>query len=537
MLTNNLRMGPTGPLYRPVLGCVLIAGIVSGCASTHHVDTRQADRAAKQKRQQEHIPKSAKKELKRAQHKDKSKRRSRHTSYETPSRRHHYTPHHWPSPKEDLWARIRSQFELSPRDEQRSVRVWTEYYSTHSRHLQSALRRARPYLWHIAQETQKRGMPSELALLPIVESGYRSRIQSRSGASGMWQFMPQTADHMGITRDWWFDGRRDPITSTHAAMDYLKTLSQRYDGDWELALAAYNAGPGRVDQAIAHNKAHGRPTDFWSLNLPRETRQYVPQLLALRRIMRDPARYGVNWPSLSSKKRTQLVSLPSQTSLQVAARMLGMSKESLKKLNPGLKRWASRPSGSQELLVPAHLADNFRQKLAKADPSSLINRRSHTVSRGESLGAVAKIYGVSAAALKQANNLQGNQLQAGQTLTIPNPGSQSIKSQPSSGRKYVVKSGDTPWRIAKRNGVTVASLKQANGGQLSNLQAGQSITIRGGKKTADAGSTRVTVKSGDSIWSIARSNNVSVKQLRRWNNLNRNTQLAAGTQLSVDGPG
>ncbi len=179
-------------------------------------------------------------------------------------------PHKWPAPSRDLWSQIRSGFKLDANDERRSVRVWTQFYATHTNHLSLSLQRAKPFLWHVVQQVEKRNMPTEIALLPIVESGYNPSAKSYVGASGLWQFMPGTADHMSLPRDWWYDGRDDPIASTDAALNYLQSLNQRYDGDWLLALAAYNAGPGEsTTPSPKHAPRASQPTTGISTYLTR----------------------------------------------------------------------------------------------------------------------------------------------------------------------------------------------------------------------------------------------------------------------------
>ena len=448
--------------------------------------------------------------------------------------RRDYVPHEWPDPGRDLWSAIRHDFALDPNSERRSVRAWTQFYATHNDHLDASLSRAQPFLWHVVQQIEARHMPGEIALLPIVESGYNPAAKSYAGASGMWQFMPGTADHMDLTRDWWYDGRNDPIASTDAALNYLQSLNNRYDGNWLLALAAYNAGPGRVDRAIERADREGISTAYWDLELPEETREYVPQLLALRRIMMNPARFGVNWPALANTPRTRVVALPAQTDMQIAADMLDMSEDDLRRLNPGLRRWASDPNHETRLLVPSTKAAAFESRLSQINPRKLVDSAEHTVRRGDSLSRIAQAYDVSVASLRQANNIRGSRIRTGQHLTIPRPGSPARTTQDVPSQNYVVQSGDTLWHIAQRYNVSVASLKAANGNGLSTLRIGQTIDIPGAARPPAP--TTYVVEQGDTLWSIARANEVAVADLRRWNRMPAGSTLSPGTTIALDGP-
>jgi len=446
-----------------------------------------------------------------------------------------YVPHQWPEPDQDLWSGIRAGFALDPNEQRRAVREWTQYYATHKRHLNVSLERAQPFLWHVVQQIEDRDMPTEIALLPIVESGYNASARSYVGASGLWQFMPGTADHMGLPRDWWYDGRNDVIASTHAALDYLMLLSNRYDGDWLLALAAYNAGPGRVDGALRRARSEGLDDSYWNLELPRETAEYVPKLLALRRIMETPARFGIDWPVLDNTPRTRPVALPAQTELAVAARMLDMPEADLRRLNPGMRRWASAPDGHGTLLVPASQAKAFRRKLKGAKSYALVTRSTHTVRRGDVLGRIAQQYGVSVASLRQANHISGDRISVGQTLQIPKsgvPGQAPPPAEPT--QTYVVQSGDSLWDIAHRYNISVATLRARNSRAGARLRPGQTLIIPG-SATPPEPSTYV-VKTGDSLWTIANDNDVAIADLRRWNRLSSDTALQPGRSLAIDGP-
>lgn len=430
------------------------------------------------------------------------------------------------NPNNDLWIRVRNGFELPRQYGHPSVDEWVQYYLSHEKHLNASLRRARAYLWHVAEAVSERGMPLELALLPIVESGYNASAVSYSGAGGLWQFMPMTARDMGLRQGWWYDGRFDAMASTRAALDYLSWLHDYFNGNWLLALAAYNAGPGRVEDAIAQAHARGQPTDFWHLNLPRETTAYIPKLFALRRIMVNPNRYAFSWPSLPDKPQTVEVELPAPIEVDIAANMLNMPEERLRELNPGIRHSSTAPEYSDaDLLVPIAKADTFRSALAQADPGELVSRDWHVVQSGDTLSGIAHAHGVSVAALRRVNGIAGNRIYAGQRLTLPKPGTPSETPT----KPYVVQTGDSLWQIAHRHGISVAALRRVNDLSGNMLRAGQTLDL-----PLSATPTTYRVQSGDTLWSIAQRYDTSVEQLRKWNRLDGKA-LQPGQTLAVTG--
>ena len=266
---------------------------------------------------------------------------------------------------EDLWDRVRHGPSLGISQNDRIDRA-VSALKRNPTYLTDLARRARPYLHVIVGELERAGMPTELALLPEVESRYNPRAISPKSASGMWQFMPYTGTEMGLVQNGWYDGRNDILASTRGAIAYLTQLRDEFDGDWALALASYNAGPGRVRSAQRANKARGRPTDFWSLNLPTETELYVPKLLAITNLVREPARYGMRMPTVENRPRLELVEARSQVSLTSAARHCGVPLSTLQSLNPGLKRGMTPQAGPHRLLVPLGTGHKLRKALAKA---------------------------------------------------------------------------------------------------------------------------------------------------------------------------
>ncbi|HDK38392.1 MAG TPA: LysM peptidoglycan-binding domain-containing protein, partial [Thiolapillus brandeum] len=344
------------------------------------------------------------------------------------------------------------------------------------------LKKGEPFLYHILQEVSKRGMPTEIALLPGIESGFRPTAYSRHGAAGLWQFMPATGRYFGLKQDWWYDARRDPLASTDAALDYLQKLNKRFDGDWLLAIASYNAGGGTVARAIRKNLDRNKAVDFWSLDLPAETRQYVPRLLALARLIEHPERYGVVLPPIENDLHFVKVDTGEQIDLKVAAKLAGMNTDELLLLNAGFNRWATHPQGPHHLLLPADKAESFSAKLAQLPEDQRLRWTRYHIQQGDNLGKIARKYGISVQALMQTNNLKNHRIRAGSYLMIPLSSSTTIVASNTtaiSKRKvrYQVRKGDSLYAIAKQFGVKVVDLKKWNRLADDRLHPGQKLTV------------------------------------------------------------
>lgn len=318
----------------------------------------------------------------------------------------------------DIWDRLRAGFGITDEDDS-SVKTHIETFHRHAHFIELILRRSEPYLFYILTRVEERGMPTELALLPVIESAFDPFARSPTGAVGIWQFMPATADEVGLHRDWWFDGRRDIVAATEAALDYLSALQQRYDGDWLLALAAYNAGSARVNKAIRINRSQGRPVDFWHLPLPEETRDYVPKLLALRAIVSSPAAYRISLPALANTRYFTIVETDGQLDLQVAARLAGTSLEELQRLNPGLTRSVTPPGDSHILLVPRANARHFRERLAQLPEDQRVQSVKYRVRPGDTLSGIAQNSRTTVSRLRMINQLAGSRIIAGKLLIVP----------------------------------------------------------------------------------------------------------------------
>lgn len=400
----------------------------------------------------------------------------------------------------DAWDRIRRGFTIPNLNTELS-KEWTEYYAAHPQSVQRMAERAGIYLYYIVDEINRRGLPTELALLPFVESAYNPTALSRSQASGLWQFIPSTGEYFDLKQDWWRDERRDPIASTNAALDYLEKLFEM-QGDWYLALASYNWGEGSVQRAMAKNEAAGLPMDYLSLKMPDETRNYVPKLQAIKNIIANPQKYAVTLPHVENSPYFALVPKYRDIDLEVAAKLAEMPLEEFKALNPSFNRPIIRTNVETTLLLPANKVETFQANL-QAYKGDLTTWQSYQPRRGESFTTIAKRFGISEASLRSANGIARRTKSAsGATLLIPGgrqagvqlasletpvgaavtPPSRTTRA-PAANRPNVrthkVRAGDTLTSIAKRYGTSVTALRALNNMKSSNLRVGTQLRVPG----------------------------------------------------------
>nr|VFJ91752.1 MAG: membrane-bound lytic murein transglycosylase D [Candidatus Kentron sp. H]VFJ92967.1 MAG: membrane-bound lytic murein transglycosylase D [Candidatus Kentron sp. H]VFJ99577.1 MAG: membrane-bound lytic murein transglycosylase D [Candidatus Kentron sp. H] len=382
-----------------------------------------------------------------------------------------------PTAHDDLWDRIRASFQLQEAYGAREARSRLNWFKNNQSYFHRLAERGSRYLYHIIEEVERRGMPGEIALLPAVESAFRPFAYSPAHASGIWQFIPATGKRYGLKQTWWYDGRRDIPASTRAALTYLQALNARFDGDWLLAIAAYNTGEGNVERAIRRNRKAGRGTDFRSLDLPAETRNYVPQLLALASIVQDPDRYGLTLKKIPNRPYFQKVPIHSPIELSLAAKTAGLPLEEMRRLNPAFRRWATGPDGPHHLLVPIDRAAAFRKALHGIPVKQRVRWHRHVVKKGESLNTIAAWFKTRPPVLRQLNRLRGNTIAVGQVLLIPTvaranyqPDTSVRKTRPKSRkgrskrpRVHVVRPGENLSLIARRYRVSLAQLVLWNG--------------------------------------------------------------------------
>jgi membrane-bound lytic murein transglycosylase D len=461
----------------------------------------------------------------------------------------------------DLFDRMRAGFKLEDED-RHAIDQQLDWYADHPDYLERAFGRAELYMYHIVTELEARGMPLEIALLPVVESAFEPYAYSRARAAGMWQFIPGTGSRFGLKQNWWYDGRRDVVESTRAAFDYLQFLHDEFNGDWLLAIAAYNCGEMNVQRAVEYNLAHHKPIDFWSLKLPKETRAYVPKLLAMRRLVADPEAFGLGFSRIPNQPYFARVDTMGQIDLKVAADIAGITHEQLYELNPAFHRWATDPSGPHYLLVPADVAELFKQNVAQLTPEQRLNATIYTVKKGDSVNSVAKKFGTSNEVVRQMNDLPTGPLVVGTDLRVPAMGVSlppkvmlaaarvdGKRDRSLRGRQHVhvVRRGDSLWGIARRTGIDVNTLAMMNGMQPGDtLRAGQRLKLTSSSpksasrrtklaSSSSAGARPVTytVRRGDTLSAIARLFQVTVAQIVDWNDLTKASAIKPGQKLTI----
>lgn len=440
-----------------------------------------------------------------------------------------------------MWKQLRPGFGISEIN-RAEVDYWREFYSQRPKLITAIFERARPFLFPVSQEVRARNLPMELALLPAIESGFHPFAYSRSHASGLWQFIPLTAGRFGLSADDWMDRRRDVVSSTNAALDYLTYLNKFFKGDWYLAIAAYNAGEGRVRNAVRKNEAAGLPTDFWSLDLPKETRDYVPRLLGLAQLVKDPVFCGITLPDIPAKEMVAAVSIQESLDLGVAATLLKMPVDELKRLNPGLRQFSTPPGREFQLAIPKDKLKDFTTALAELAPEDKAPWERHVLAKGETLSTVANRYGMDVDQLRKQNPREKNSFRPGETLLVR----QGPVRYPSSFLAALpaqtdVKTGTSNTGQATRNPLLASSApaERVSGGFLSRLlhgkpKASASLIADASDSAPSKNPSRareVVVKAGETLYRIAQNANVSLEDLRRWNRLDPDQPIRAGQRL------
>ena len=472
---------------------------------------------------------------------------------------------------DDLWQRIKDGYAM-PDSTSELIAKHENWYSSRPDYMKRMIERSQKYLFHIVEEVEKRDMPTEIALLPMIESAYNPQANSTSKASGIWQFIPSTGKNFGLKQNWWVDNRRNVTAATDAALTYLQKLHAMF-GAWDLALAAYNAGEGTVSRAIERNRRLGLPTDYESLNLPLETRNYVPKLLAIKNLMTNPENYGLQIQTIANSAYFTRVSAPAQIDARLAAKLAEITYEEFTALNPGFNRPVIASVGDKhELLLPVSAAQVFKDNLAGYN-KPLVSWQTYMAKRGERMESIAKKFGIPVAQLRNVNDLSSNKkMMKSFTILVPNghqttfvsdsattnsePRVQSetsitpaidvasVENNSNNDEKnsvtHIVKKGEGIHTIAERYGVSVKQIMAANSLKNTRVKVGQSLSIESAsKKTiriasnnqADKKKTYV-VKRGDTLHSIAEKFDVTLIEIKRWNK-NTSSAIQPGDKLTI----
>ncbi len=465
---------------------------------------------------------------------------------------------------DDLLQRIRNGFGMESLNSPYTA-THESWYASRPDYVKRMMGRSQRYLFHIVEEVQKRGMPTEVALLPMIESAFNPTANSVSKASGIWQFIPSTGKHFGLKQNWWTDNRRDVTAATDAALTYLQKLHVMF-GTWELALAAYNAGEGTVQRAIERNRKKGLPTDYQSLQLPPETKNYVPKLQAIKNIVANPEHYGLNIAPIPDQPYFTKVEAPAKIDASLAAKLAGVSMEEFVALNPAHNRPVLAGKGEkQEILLPLGKEQEFSANLANYD-KPLVSWQTYQPKRGERLTSISSKFGISVAQLRDVNDISGKgRLKGNQPLLVPAKDAVApeeaeeqlevsefaavVAAEDSAPRttRHKVGKGDSIHSIAKRYGMTTKQLMAMNGLKKSKLRSGQVLTVaphraatriaskptRAKTRIAAGGKTHYTVKRGETLSSIARKFNIAASDLQRWNNIHGKHLLMPGRKLVI----
>ncbi len=402
--------------------------------------------------------------------------------------------------KGDLWQRLRSGFAMQDLDSP-LIAKHEQWYASRPEYVARMMDRGSRYLYYITGEVERRGMPSEIALLPMIESAFNPGAYSTSNASGIWQFIPSTGRNFGLQQNWWYDGRRDIVSATTGALDYLEKLHTMF-GDWELALAAYNWGEGAVSRAQERNRKQGLPVDYASLKLPDETRNYLPKLLAIKNIVANPGSFGLALPDISNQPYFAAVSSAKHIDVELAAQLADISREEFIALNPAHNRPVILQDNSDFILLPVNKIETYQANLENYD-KPLVSWQAYYARKGERLDHLAPRFGLSVERLKSVNGLSArSNLSEGEALLVPlngepgeengefavfnmhlHPVNRTAQQNHAPTIKHTVRKGETLAKLARRYHVSVADLKRWND-HTKQVKAGQILTIvQAGSKT------------------------------------------------------
>jgi len=433
-----------------------------------------------------------------------------------------------------IWERIAKEGSLKY-----SLNSEVEFYITsylkEDAKFDELLLKAEPFIFEVIKELEKYHLPIEFALIPFVESSYDPFSVSPSGATGLWQFMPTTARIYGLKWSWWKDDRHNPYLSTKAAVRYLAYLYNRFNRDPLLAIAAYNAGPTFIEKQVKNNKRNGLPTDFWSLNVSRQTQNHIPKFLALVEIINNANTLGIDMPIIKNQKTIELVKVQEQFEILTFSEFIGISPEVFYTLNTGFTKWASPPAKDIEIYLPVELVEEFQSSQASYFENHQMRWVTHKVERGDSLWKIASRYDVTVDDLKLVNSLSKDLLSLDQVILVPLNHESATLFIPY--QAHIVSEGDTLWALGKTYGISPNTIASKNGLTINTpLQIGRKLNI-GNKsiyRTLEAKQRTIlySVKQGDTLYRIADIFNLDIAKIRELNNL-ENDSLEPGQIIKL----
>jgi membrane-bound lytic murein transglycosylase D len=460
----------------------------------------------------------------------------------------------------NLWDRIRDGFQLQAEYSHPGVKKQIRQHSANQRLFDLVSLRATPFLFYIVEEIENRGLPLELALLPIVESTYNPNAYSPDHAVGLWQMIGPTATSFGVQQDWWFDGRRDPLVSTNAALDYLEALYASFGNNWLVAIGAYNTGGGNMRRAMRRGDQTYADLDFWSLPVALETQSLVPKLLAFAAIVNDIANHEIELPVIDNKAALAAVELPGQIDLAQAAMLLDIEYDDLRGFNPGYLQWATHPDGPQLLMVPPTKAEAFRSQIAAMDPAALITWDRYKIKSGDTLSAIATKLGTRTDVLMTINELKSSRIIVGNSLLIPRnihsvddlanyDLNLALSAKPPSRvpTRYTIRRGDNLWRIARSFNLRSLEIAKWNNFAVdATLRPGQVLDLSFARdalnlateepELANSQVSMYRVNRGDTIEKIAKRYQHSVSELLQWNSLSKTELIFPGQKIRLTPP-
>ena len=457
---------------------------------------------------------------------------------------------------DNLWDRLQAKFQLAEHYNHPAVDHQLSNYIDNQTYFDRIAERAQPFLFWIVNEIERRELPMELALIPIVESTFNPNAYSPKHAVGLWQFIGPTAKSFGLQQDWWYDGRRDPRASTVAALDFLEQLYNEFNDDWLLALAAYNTGQGNVNRAIRRAGLSKESADFWSLRLASETRSHVPKILALAKLVSDSQTYGVELAAIANEEPLVLVKVDSQIDLIQASRLAQLDYAELRNLNPGYLQWATHPDNPQVIAVPIKNAELLQTGIAQLGSDQFVTWDRYEILPGDTLGGIARKLGTRVDVLQTVNQLQGSRIIAGDSLLVPRTTNLSLLANFNRGNQirrrilptpniYSVQLGDNLWTIARKFDLRSAQIAAWNNIDLESiLQPGQELNLEFALNAEEpvseisitAGAKEYRVRRGDSMHEIANRFRIDLNDLLGWNDMNPRDLIFPGQLIRIIPP-